>query len=698
MNIRRQIMQKITISLLMLLLIFAASAGATDFMQAGGNQPQSVQNYDISKMKMYQGQTRNNTPVPDYNIVVNPYGIMTSYYDYMPGSYVSYPIRPQSDYGGGTYMTFFGTASTTTNRRQYWAYADAAGNVGANWATITTYDYWQGYGSMVVHPATGNPFAIWHEDFGTDPKLPFNYDDYHLLSIPGFWATPIVFYNTPPDQYCWPYIYLGDSPDGDNYKRVYQISNNAANNSAGYPCEDVRILYADIENSEWVDFSTIMNTANWEEVTVFTDWRAKSCRPFQSFAVDPNLEGHVAFIGCAVWLEGDLGDMPVEEGAFMWESFDYGETWDYANLYSDGPTDYFYTVANLPQFEDNAQQILPELEVGAIGYHSTATFDNYGLHFPYIQYYGYTDEGSTYYFNHYLPSAELVWNGTGFEYHNVPEFPWMDTGTSGHYVPWGVEGDDTLYVYSVAYSKYEPSGGAALFHESTQKQAVNVENNWMLQMWVDGTYVQLAEDGDPAYAAYAQHPIIYISVSSNNGLTWSEPLEFTDIYNPNFDFSNQITVYPYISQTIKDLGDDWGEIMYYYFNDNDFGSYVQGQGLQTGGEITQGVIQIEFPEVGIDDEPVQNIIFSQNYPNPFVASTKISFSSKKAFSEAAEVAIYNARGQLVRTLSLMLETPQTGFANWDGKDASNRNVTNGIYFYKLQGAVDSPAGKMLLTR
>jgi len=77
-------MQKITISLFMLLLIFAASAGASDFMKAVENQPRAVQNYDISKMKMYQGQMRDNTPVPDYNIAVNPYGIMTSYYDYMP--------------------------------------------------------------------------------------------------------------------------------------------------------------------------------------------------------------------------------------------------------------------------------------------------------------------------------------------------------------------------------------------------------------------------------------------------------------------------------------------------------------------------------------------------------------------------------------------------------------------------------------
>ena len=530
-------MQKITISLIGMLLLLVAVLNAADIMQPSGREPQSVQNYDISKMKMYNGvNNRDNYPVPDYDFIVDPNDIMTSYYDYMPGSYTSYPIDYQTEYGSGTYLGFFGRASTTADRRQYYAYYNAFGSLDA-WGTISTYDYWQGYGSIAVHPASGNCFTTWHEDFGTDPKLPFTYDDYHLLSIPGFWTTPTIFYNTPPDQYCWPYLYIGSSPDGDNYKRVYQISNNAANNAAGYPCEDVRILYADIENSEWVDFSTIMNTANWEEVTVFTDWRPKSCRPFQAFAVDPNTPGHVAFIGYAAWLDGDLGDMPVEEGAFVWESFDYGETWSTDNLHSDGSTDYFYTVANLPQFTNNSGAILPELEVDATAYHSTATFDaNGNLHFPYMQSYGFTEEGSSYYFNHFLPQAELVWDGTDFEYRNVPAFPWMDTGGSGYDVPWGVEGGDTLYVYSIGFSKYP--GDSNIFHENAQKQAINLENNWMIQLWADGTYVQLAEDGDPAYVDYAEHPILYLSASIDNGLNWSEPIELTDIYYPDFDYSN----------------------------------------------------------------------------------------------------------------------------------------------------------------
>ena len=44
------------------------------------------------------------------------------------------------------------------------------------------------------------------------------------------------------------------------------------------------------------------------------------------------------------------------------------------------------------------------------------------------------------------------------------------------------------------------------------------------------------------------HPDNYVvlSRSFDNGNTWSEPIELTDIFSEEFDFSEQITVYPYV--------------------------------------------------------------------------------------------------------------------------------------------------------
>ena len=42
-------------------------------------------------------------------------------------------------------------------------------------------------------------------------------------------------------EYIWPYIYVGPSPSGNDYVRIYQVANDYTNTPSGNPCEDVRI-------------------------------------------------------------------------------------------------------------------------------------------------------------------------------------------------------------------------------------------------------------------------------------------------------------------------------------------------------------------------------------------------------------------------------------------------------------------------
>ncbi len=693
-------MKKIIFALMLLLFVSVCALQAKS-MQQPKRKAIPYTNYDTSRLIPVTSVVhRENYPVPDYEFKTDPTTIMTSYYDYMPGSYEGFPFGIQTENGSGYYLTWFGTATTTVNRRQYYAYINDQG-LNESWGTISNYDIWQGYGSCTVHPATGNCLATWHEDgegtnfYGTT----FVYDDFALLGIPGFWSSITYLPPDLPDEYDWPYFYLGPSPLGDGWLRLYQIAKNFTNDSFGNACEDTRIMYTDIENLFTADLSQILNLANWTTCTPMHYWRAKSCRPYsQAFAIDYENPGKVAIIGYDIWLEGDLGDMPVDEGFFVWESFDYGTTWDQANLRSDGPGETIYVVENIPQFKDNSSTILDEIEVQLAGCHNTALYDADGnLHFTFMQEYGYTDAaGDFYYFNHFLPQAEAIWTGSSWEYREVPGMPGIDP-LSGHTVPWEIIGPDTLLYTTVTFSKYP--GTSNVFHENCQRNAINRTKDWMVQLWADGTYVQLAEDGDPAYQAYAEHPVLYLSASRNNGQTWSDPIELTDIYSTLYDFSGEITAYPNLSDYIVDLGDDWGLVYLYYYDDNSFGSFSQsGQGQNNGGQINYCEILIDFSMFDVDHEIPNPTLSLSNYPNPASGSTKISFTSSRPITHSA-VSIYNTKGQLVKILDMNeVENTTHGYAVWNGKDMHGNDVANGIYLYKVEIDGFAQVQKMMLTR
>jgi hypothetical protein len=82
---------------------------------------------------------------------------------------------------------------------------------------------------------------------------------------------------------------------------------------------------------------------------------------------------------------------------------------------------------------------------------------------------------------------------------------------------------------------------------------------------------------------------------------------------------------------------------------------------------------------------------SQNYPNPFNAKTTISYSLPKAGSII--LTIYNLLGQKVATLFDGIQQAGENKVVWDAKD-----VTSGIYFYRLKADKIIETKRMLLLR
>jgi len=103
----------------------------------------------------------------------------------------------------------------------------------------------------------------------------------------------------------------------------------------------------------------------------------------------------------------------------------------------------------------------------------------------------------------------------------------------------------------------------------------------------------------------------------------------------------------------------------------------------------EGTISISITADVDDDENQENIEYfdlSQNHPNPFNPSTIIKFkiqNSKFKIPTLTTLRVYNILGQIVRTLIDEPKTPGNYEVAWDGKDSFGKEVSSGIYFYRL---------------
>jgi hypothetical protein len=85
-----------------------------------------------------------------------------------------------------------------------------------------------------------------------------------------------------------------------------------------------------------------------------------------------------------------------------------------------------------------------------------------------------------------------------------------------------------------------------------------------------------------------------------------------------------------------------------------------------------------------------------NYPNPFNPTTTIQFSIH--CNQWVEINVFNIKGQKVKTLVNEYCDRGTHNAVWNGNDEYGRNVSSGMYFYKMQAGEYNEVKKMLLMK
>ncbi|MDP2172322.1 MAG: C25 family cysteine peptidase [Candidatus Cloacimonadaceae bacterium] len=84
------------------------------------------------------------------------------------------------------------------------------------------------------------------------------------------------------------------------------------------------------------------------------------------------------------------------------------------------------------------------------------------------------------------------------------------------------------------------------------------------------------------------------------------------------------------------------------------------------------------------------------YPNPFRSSTNIAFELKAP--SAVRLDIYNLRGQKVRSISDPLIQKGRRQITWDGRDDHSRDLSSGIYLYRLSAGKQRAGGKIVLIK
>ncbi len=89
-------------------------------------------------------------------------------------------------------------------------------------------------------------------------------------------------------------------------------------------------------------------------------------------------------------------------------------------------------------------------------------------------------------------------------------------------------------------------------------------------------------------------------------------------------------------------------------------------------------------EVGVEEQPMISkplvFGFASSMPNPMQGSTTISFSATDLHG-LAQIKIYNVKGQLVKRFGDLTGKEKVV---WNGQDNIGRQLSNGIYFYRIE--------------
>ncbi|MBC8414989.1 MAG: T9SS type A sorting domain-containing protein [Candidatus Cloacimonetes bacterium] len=731
--------------ILLILSLFICTLLANDFMQPA----------QIAKSDYYQGMRfgrrsafRDQDPPPEYSFIQNgdcedTTYLIDSYYDYMPFSYNGHNLRLQPEtsmpYGypaDGIFVTYMcsETSALMTDRRAFYSYLNPDGTLYYSGA-INVYPpiRHEGYTSCAIDPVTGDPFAVWHARVEPDNTFDclMSYELFHASGSSGNWIEPFILFDNPEmsqpytgasnDAFLWPQVWVGPSPLA-GHRRVHAYANNAVPNSAIHHNYNSLYGYADF-NADSLLFSSHLD---WtvQSLSYFDYMHYNDIDRVNKDLIVSEVDGKVAFFGSA-------GD-----SLFAMYSDDYGDTFTkYTQQLKqpmDNPTNQNPPYDPVWTNDDGSAAemfILPSNDLShfngvftdnhtkvqwmsGVNYNSAENIAQ-DVYWPaYIYPKIFTFDINTGEFSFYDLDVQDTDPGDD---HLAVAFDLNDDGIVDEYDDEGWP----IVVMSCPSWFFNTEGGwqEAYFHESNCKMVSNWD--WVVCVWHDSSKLQAAFYEEPGYDGWVKESEICIVISDDNGATWSD-IRYINA-NPNDNVIDPVNHYdgnyaPELEDMIPvdvSLGDkleilsntpgNYHAKLHFVFNDdNDYGSAAgstTNSGLLNGGSLRYAAIDLEFqPTSSADDMTVTPAAchLSQNYPNPFNPSTTIAYNITEPGKVSIEV--FNIKGQKVKTLVNDHMTAGNHNVTWDGKDANNKSVSSGIYFYKLIAGRSEKVKKMILLK
>jgi len=101
-------------------------------------------------------------------------------------------------------------------------------------------------------------------------------------------------------------------------------------------------------------------------------------------------------------------------------------------------------------------------------------------------------------------------------------------------------------------------------------------------------------------------------------------------------------------------------------------------------------------DVDVVQQGVESASLEQNAPNPVRAGTAIAFSLPK--EDRVKLAIYDVAGRVVTTLADEVVGPGRHVMTWNGTADDGRDLTSGVYFYRLTTSTGSHSKSLTFVR